>query len=73
MYIYADWFVCMQQYAFVCLLLQSARYFKSIAEDISEQTLCVALLCYKGDLELFQGELNDLLHIKTWVCDRVET
>ena len=55
------------------MLLQSACYFMCMAEDISEQALCVALLCCKGDLELFQGELNDLLHIKTWVCDRVET
>ena len=55
------------------MLLQSACYFMSIVEDISEQTLCIALLCCKGDLEIFQGELNDLLHIKTSVCDRVET
>jgi hypothetical protein len=52
--------------------LQSASYFMCITEDISVQTLSVALLCCMADLELFQGELNDLLRIRTWVCDRVE-
>ena len=57
--------VCLSAVA-KCLLfyVQTGRYFC---------TNSVALLCWKGDLELFQGELNDVLHIRTWVCDRVET